>query len=122
MFIYQSFDHIQLAGPKDCEQEARSFYRGILGLVEIPKPEALRKNGGVWFQAGKIQVHIGIEEPFTPAKKAHPAIIVDDITAMKSHLGEHSVEYAVDTEIPWVDRIYISDPFGNRLEFLEHVK
>lgn len=121
MFTYQSVDHVQLACPKNGEEEARLFYQGILGLEEIPKPKALRKNGGVWFQAGSVQLHIGTEEPFTAAKKAHPGIAVDDLIAMKAYLDEQSIEYTVDKNIPEVHRIHVYDTFGNRLEFLEHV-
>ena len=85
-FQYESIDHVQIAAPVGCEEKAREFYQGILGFQEVQKPASLQKNGGVWFQAGNVQLHIGVEEPFTPAKKAHPAFRVKNLEEMKVYL------------------------------------
>lgn len=120
-FTINKIDHVQLAMPKGLEDEARKFYGEILGFGEVEKPETLRKRGGVWFSKGGVHLHLGVEEPFVPAKKAHPAFDVHQIEAFKSYLSSQAVEYTVDENLPGADRIYVSDPFGNRLEFLEWV-
>ncbi|PAV29736.1 glyoxalase [Virgibacillus profundi] len=118
-FHYELIDHVQLAAPKNGEDQARKFYDALLGFKEIEKPDSLRKNGGVWFQAGSVHIHIGIEDPFCPAKKAHPAIRVKNIEAMKKYLKEKNVDFSIDELLPCANRFYVSDPFGNRIEFLE---
>ncbi|MFC7687480.1 VOC family protein [Ureibacillus sp. GCM10028918] len=117
-FIFKAIDHIQLAAPKGSEEVARKFYKGILGFKEIEKPEELKKNGGVWFAFGNVNLHIGIEEPFTPAKKAHPAFEVENIEALKQHLTNNGIEIMKDDKLPGAKRFYVADPFGNRLEIL----
>lgn len=114
-------DHIQLAAPIGTEDEARSFYQGILSLEEVEKPEELKKNGGVWFSNGHVHIHVGVEEIFVPAKKAHPAFEVTDIDAFANLIREKGLTPLVDTKLPGAKRFYISDPFGNRLEFLEWI-
>lgn len=118
-FHYEKIDHVQLAAPNGGEERAREFFVDILGFDEIEKPELLRQNGGVWFVAGAIQLHIGVEEKFVPAKKAHPAFRVANIEALKEHLSEMKVSFKVDDRLPGANRFYLDDPFGNRLEFLE---
>lgn len=118
-FQYVAIDHVQLAAPIGCEEEARNFYGDLLGLQEVVKPEPLRRRGGAWFQSGSIHIHIGIEEPFTPAKKAHPAIRVHRIEALKDQLTKKGISIQVDDQLPGANRFYTTDPFGNRLEFLE---
>jgi len=118
-FAIRKIDHIQLAAPKGCEELARDFFSGILGLTEVEKPEELKKRGGVWFEFGTFQLHIGVEEPFTPAKKAHPAFIVENLGKLKTHLKEKNVDFMEDDLLPGANRIHLNDPFGNRLEFLE---
>ncbi|MCJ7841012.1 VOC family protein [Lederbergia sp. NSJ-179] len=118
-FSFKKIDHVQLAAPKNSENQARQFFSGILGFTELEKPEELRKRGGVWFSAGLNQLHIGIEESFSPAKKAHPAFEVVNLEALKQHLSNHGVEYIVDPHLPDANRIYTDDPFGNRIELLE---
>lgn len=118
-FVFKSIDHIQLAAPKDSEAIAKNFFNRILGLQEIEKPEALKKKGGVWFEFGNYQIHIGIEEPFAPAKKAHPAFEIENLEALKAHLTKSNVHFTADTDLPGANRIYIHDPFGNRIELLE---
>lgn len=118
-FTFKKIDHIQLAAPKGCEEEARRFFTGILGLPEIEKPPLLKQKGGVWFTLGSYQIHIGVEEKFSPTKKAHPAFEVENLEALKEHLSEQGVSFVVDAELPGANRIYIHDPFGNRIEILE---
>ncbi|SEN77185.1 Catechol 2,3-dioxygenase [Paenisporosarcina quisquiliarum] len=118
-FAFKSIDHVQLAAPKGSEIIAKHFFGEILGFHEVEKPEVLKKRGGVWFQFGNYQIHIGIEEPFAPAKKAHPAFQVENLEALKTHLMKHEVNFIVDTDLPGANRIYVNDPFGNRIEILE---
>jgi catechol 2,3-dioxygenase-like lactoylglutathione lyase family enzyme len=109
-------DHVQVAAPAGCEAAARAFYGGVLGMEELPKPEAIRGRGGCWFRAGAQELHIGVEEPFAPAGKAHPGLVVSDLDAIRTRLREAAVEYENDGKIAGVDRLFVSDPFGNRLE------
>lgn len=119
VFQFKAIDHVQLAVPKGSEETAKKFFKGILGFEEVEKPEELRKKGGVWFQAGGIQLHIGIEEPFSPAKKAHPAFEVANIEELKRHLTENGIDFIEDDKLPGATRFHLSDPFGNRIEILE---
>ncbi|RLQ91639.1 VOC family protein [Falsibacillus albus] len=116
---FMGIDHIQIAGPNGCEEEARKFYGELLGMIEIPKPENLRKRGGCWFQCGRQEIHIGVEENFTPAKKAHPGILIGNLSALRSHLEQNGVEIKKDAPIEGRIRFHIVDPFGNKVEFLE---
>ncbi|MFU0788739.1 glyoxalase [Cerasibacillus sp. JNUCC 74] len=118
-FHYEKIDHVQLAAPKNEEHTARDFYQRILKFQEIDKPITLKKNGGVWFQAGSVKLHIGVEAPFFPAKKAHPAILVNQLKQLREHLINQKVDVIDDDRLPGANRFYIHDPFGNRLEFLE---
>jgi catechol 2,3-dioxygenase-like lactoylglutathione lyase family enzyme len=111
-------DHIQLAAPPDCEAAARAFYGELLGLPEIPKPAPLAARGGVWFALGRQGLHIGVEEPFAPAQKAHPALLVQDVTALAARLAAAGVQVMWDQLLPGYQRFYAFDPWGNRLEFL----
>jgi catechol 2,3-dioxygenase-like lactoylglutathione lyase family enzyme len=113
-------DHLQLAAPPGCEQQARRFFGEVLGMRELSKPEALRDRGGVWFQCGSGQLHIGVEKDFAPSRKAHPAFAVEDLAALRQRLHAAGSETVEDSSLPWAGRFYVSDPFGNRLEFLEH--
>jgi catechol 2,3-dioxygenase-like lactoylglutathione lyase family enzyme len=110
-------DHVQVAAPTGCEAEARAFYGGLLGLEEIRKPEALAARGGCWFQAGTQELHVGIEEPFTPARKAHPSFVVSDLDGLASRLANEGIAVKYDDLIPATRRFETTDPFGNRLEF-----
>jgi catechol 2,3-dioxygenase-like lactoylglutathione lyase family enzyme len=112
-------DHVQLAMPAGAEAEARAFYAGLLHLREIPKPEQLAARGGCWFTAPGFQLHLGVEQPFSPARKAHPALLVSDLEALKEHLSQAGVEVTPDTTVPGVRRCYIADPFGNRIELIQ---
>lgn len=118
-YQYIGLDHVQLAAPRGCEERARQFFGTLLGWPELEKPEPLRQRGGLWFQCGAQQVHIGVEEPFSPARKAHPAIAILDAAALQRHLAEHGVAVREDKELPGVRRFFVDDPFGNRIEFIE---
>jgi catechol 2,3-dioxygenase-like lactoylglutathione lyase family enzyme len=109
-------DHVQVAAPPNCEHEARAFYGGLLGLAELEKPEPLRSRGGAWFQAGEQQLHVGVQEDFRPATKAHPAFRVDALDELAERLVTAGVPVHYDDAIP--GRFYTEDPWGNRLELL----
>jgi catechol 2,3-dioxygenase-like lactoylglutathione lyase family enzyme len=117
--LLTGIDHVQLAAPKGCEAEARRFFGGLLQLEEIEKPPALRVRGGCWFQVGSRQLHIGVEEHFQPALKAHPAFAVADIDALFAVLQNAGVNCTWDEALDGIRRFYSSDPWGNRLEFTE---
>jgi catechol 2,3-dioxygenase-like lactoylglutathione lyase family enzyme len=112
-------DHIQLAAPPGCEPEARNFFGRLLEMEEIAKPEALRARGGCWFKAGEKQLHIGIDNDFRPARKAHPAFSVENIQGLYEKLSNAGVRCTWDDAVDDVRRFYASDPWGNRLEFTE---
>ncbi len=119
--FFKRIDHVQLTAPTGSEYEAREFFVGILGMEEVEKPDALKPNGGVWFKFGEFELHIGIEEPFTPAKKAHPALEVEHIDEFIKLLEKNDVKYELDDLLPNAKRLYLSDPFGNRIEVLEWI-
>lgn len=119
-FTFQGIDHVQLAAPKGCEEKARYFYGSVLQLKEIPKPENLKRRGGCWFLCGNQEIHIGVEEDFKPAKKAHPGLIVKNLQNLKKVLIENGIEINVEPPIEGRNRLHVNDPFGNRLEFLEY--
>ena len=111
-------DHVQVAIPRGGEDRARTFYADLLGLNEIPKPAPLAGRGGLWLQCGQLQLHLGVEEPFSPARKAHPALRIhgyDDLLARLAAAGYPAVP---DTSLPEVERASVSDPFGNRVELI----
>lgn len=111
--------HLQLAMPRGAEDEARAFYGGVLGLSEIPKPPNLARRGGVWFELGALQLHLGVEEDFRPARKAHPALLVEDLAALVAECRRTGVPVAAGEPLPGFDRVYLADPFGNRIEILQ---
>ena len=117
----EAIDHVQIAAPPGCEAEARRFFGEVLGLVEVDKPEPLRARGGVWFQTGPQQLHVGVEENFGPAVKAHPAFGVgrgalDELAARLTAAGSAVVW---DDSLEGLRRFYTEDPWGNRIEVLE---
>ncbi|MGW6024433.1 VOC family protein [Streptomyces sp. NPDC055099] len=112
-------DHVQLAAPPGSEPELRAFYGDVLGMTEIPKPPALAARGGCWFLSGAVQLHLGIEADFRPARKAHPGLRVRDITAYAQRLASRGTPVTWDDALPGHRRFYADDPVGNRLEFLE---
>jgi catechol 2,3-dioxygenase-like lactoylglutathione lyase family enzyme len=109
-------DHVQVAAPAGCEGAARAFYGGLLGLTEIPKPEALAGRGGCWFRAGEQELHVGVEEPFAPARKAHPGLVANELAALAERLRDAGHEVSFDESISGAARFHVADPFGNRLE------
>ncbi len=111
--------HVQLAAPPGSEQALRHFYGTALNMTEVAKPPVLAARGGVWFRSGALELHLGIEDGFRPAHKAHPGIIVSDIDAVVRRLGEHGVAVQWDDNFPGYRRCYVADPHGNRLELLE---
>lgn len=118
-FTIQGIDHVQVAAPAGCEEEAREFYGNIIGLEELEKPEELKKRGGCWFRCGNQEIHIGVEQGFVPAKKAHPAFNVKHIESLQESLIQRGISVIEDKARPNVTRFYVFDPFGNRIEFIE---
>lgn len=114
----RAIHHVQLAMPAGEEDAARAFYAGLLGLGEVPKPPHLAARGGCWFAADGVEVHLGVEADFRPARKAHLAILVEGLAALVQVLAGAAVE-VVDEPLEGYDRVYVSDPFGNRLELME---
>lgn len=110
-------DHVQVAIPAGGEDAARGFYGVLLGMTEETKPPVLAARGGCWFTSGSAVLHLGVEEPFAPARKAHPAFLVDDLDAVEAALeaAGHACVRS-DGEIPGVERFHSFDPFGNRVE------
>ena len=117
--MIESLDHVQLTAPPGSEEALRAYYSGTLGMTEIPKPPVLAARGGCWFAAGTAVLHLGAEEDFRPAAKAHPGIRVRDIDAFAGRLAAAGAEVAWDGDLPGHRRFYSRDPAGNRLEFLE---
>jgi catechol 2,3-dioxygenase-like lactoylglutathione lyase family enzyme len=112
-------DHVLLAMPAGRENDARAFYQEILGIPEIVKPPQLTARGGCWFEAGELKIHLGVEKDFMPARKAHPAFIVDDLRGLISHLKQAGYRLAEDAALEGYDRIFVDDPFGNRIELMQ---
>jgi catechol 2,3-dioxygenase-like lactoylglutathione lyase family enzyme len=115
---FTAIDHVQLAMPAGGEDAARQFYRDLLGMAEISKPAELVKRGGCWFESGVVQVHLGVETDFRPAKKAHPALRCRDYAAFVLRLYQAGVKVNEVDDIPGVRRCHIHDPFGNRIELI----
>ena len=115
-----AIDHVQIAMPAGEEEKARAFYIGLFGFTELPKPPELAKRGGAWFQSGNVQLHLGVEADFRPARKAHPAFLVHDLDSLITNA--QNAGYETDTSQPPLDgykRAYVFDPFGNRIELME---
>ena len=112
-------DHIQLAMPPGREDEARAFYQGMLGIGEVTKPPHLAARGGCWFEQGELKVHLGVETEFVPARKAHPAFIVDDVRGLADALTRGGYRVVEDQPLEGYDRVYADDPFGNRIELMQ---
>jgi catechol 2,3-dioxygenase-like lactoylglutathione lyase family enzyme len=112
---FTAIDHVQLAMPEGREQEARAFFCGILGMTELPKPAELAKRGGCWFASGEVQVHVGVDADFRPARKAHPGLRCADLAALLQRLRENGIDFEED-RAAGSHRAFVHDPFGNRIE------
>lgn len=110
--------HVQLAMPPGEESRATDFYEGLLGIPRVTKPNQLEARGGCWFESSSVRVHLGVEEGFRPANKAHPALLVEDLDGLRQKLEAAGVPVVDDHPLPGFDRFYASDPFGNRIELL----
>ena len=115
---FLAIDHVQLAMPAGQEKKAGAFFVGILGMTEIPKPAELAKRGGCWFQSGAVQIHLGVETDFRPARKAHPALRCKHYDVLLASLAAARVSTEEANDIPGVRRCHIHDPFGNRIELV----
>lgn len=120
--IILKLDHVQLAMPAGEEPAARSFYDGLLGIPEVPKPSQLASRGGCWFENGSVKVHLGVEPGFQPARKAHPAFIVDDLDALTELLEANGFLTSEDQPLDGYARKYVNDPFGNRIELMQVIR
>jgi len=118
-FDFRRLHHVQLAIPPGSEDTCRQFWAELLGLAEVQKPPVLAGRGGCWFRAGGLEVHLGVEEEFAPARKAHPGIMVNGLSELADRLTRAGVEVRWDNGFPGFDRFYADDPFGNRLEFMQ---
>lgn len=114
-------DHVQLAMPAGREAEAVAFYEGVLGITHVPKPDHLAVRGGCWFERGDLKVHLGVDVDFRPAAKAHPAFIVDDVRTIATAIVAAGFAVKDDEPLDGFDRVYVSDPFGNRIELMQPV-
>ena len=116
-----AIDHIQLAMPRGRESDARAFYEGVLGIPEAQKPPNLAVRGGCWFARGSLKVHLGVEADFHPARKAHPAFLVEDLPSLVAKIAAAGFHVTTDEPLDGYNRVYVDDPFGNRLELMEPV-
>lgn len=112
-------DHIQLAIPAGGVDRASAFYAGVLGLTEVAKPQSLAGRGGAWFESAGLRVHLGVETPFAPARKAHPAFAVADLAAAAARLTAAGAPVQPNDDLPGIHRFHTADPFGNRIEILQ---
>jgi catechol 2,3-dioxygenase-like lactoylglutathione lyase family enzyme len=115
----RAIDHVQLAMPAGEEARARAFYEGVLGLSEQPKPPHLASRGGAWFERGSLRIHLGVDKDFRPATKAHVGFEVDDLPALVERCRAAGHRVVDDEPLDGYERVYVEDPFGNRLEFME---
>ena len=113
-----AIEHVQLAMPAGREAEAREFYCGLLGIPEVAKPPELAKRGGAWFETGTVKIHLGVDVDFRPARKAHPALLVRELRTLVQRLREAGVD-VVEEPLEGYFRVYVTDPFGNRIELME---
>ncbi|MGH7015515.1 MAG: VOC family protein [Caulobacteraceae bacterium] len=114
-----SIDHVQLAMPAGGEEKARAFYGALLGLPEKAKPQALEARGGCWFERGDLKIHLGVETPFRAARKAHVALLCENIDGLAGRARAEGLEVVEDGHLTEVKRIFVFDPFGNRLELID---
>ena len=111
--------HVQLSAPAGSERAARAFWGDSLGFEEVAKPPALAARGGCWFRGNGIEIHVGIEHDFAPARRAHPGFIVDGLDGWAARLQDGGHDVTWDDDFPGMRRFYATDPCGKRLEFLE---
>jgi catechol 2,3-dioxygenase-like lactoylglutathione lyase family enzyme len=116
--VLVGIDHVQLACPPGGESAGVLFYAGVLGLTHVPKPEPLASRGGCWFRGAGFELHLGVEDDFRPARKAHPALLAADLDGMATVLESAGHPVTWSDELPGVRRFYVDDPFGNRLEVI----
>ncbi|MGN6497412.1 MAG: VOC family protein [Tsuneonella sp.] len=112
-------DHVQLAMPRGGEERARAFYAGVLEMTETAKPAHLAANGGCWFESGDAHLHLGVEDDFRAAKKAHAALLVSDLSALRERLSQAGIAFQQGKPLAGYVRGDISDPFGNRIELMQ---
>lgn len=112
-------DHVQLAMPAGREADAEAFYSGLLGIPRVPKPPVLEARGGCWFEAPPLRVHLGVEQEFRPARKAHPALAVVGLADLADRLRAAGVDVRVGEGVDGAEQLYVDDPFGNRIELIE---
>ncbi|MGC1695192.1 MAG: VOC family protein, partial [Pseudolabrys sp.] len=117
----RSIDHVLLAMPAGKEDEARAFYEGVLGIPELTKPANIAVRGGCWFGHDTLKVHLGVEKDFKPARKAHPAFIVSDVRVVARKVAAAGYRVTEDEPLVGYDRIFVDDPFGNRIELMQPV-
>jgi catechol 2,3-dioxygenase-like lactoylglutathione lyase family enzyme len=110
--------HVQLAVPPGSEEQCRAFWGDLLGMTELAKPAVLAARGGCWFTGGGLEIHLGVEADFSPARKAHPGILIADLPALAARLEAAGADVSWDDALSGYDRFHSHDPFGNRLEFL----
>jgi len=120
--MLRAIDHVQIAIPVGGEAQARPFYGALLGLTEVPKPAELAGRGGAWFENDAVKVHLGVEEDFRPNVKAHVAFQVDDVAALARQASAAGFKTQPDDNLDGFERVFIFDPFGNRLEFLKPLR
>ena len=114
-------DHVQLAMPAGGEDDGPAFYEGVLGIMRVPKPPHLAVRGGCWFESGDLKVHLGVDADFRSATKAHPAFIVDDVQVLAREIAAAGYEVVDDGPLDGYDRVYVNDPFGNRIELMQPI-
>jgi catechol 2,3-dioxygenase-like lactoylglutathione lyase family enzyme len=115
----EAIHHVQLAMPAGREADAVAFYGGLLGIPQVPKPAHLAARGGCWFERGELRVHLGVEDEFRPARKAHAGLLVDDLASLAAALRAAGAVLVDDEPLEGYERVYVDDPFGNRLELLQ---
>jgi catechol 2,3-dioxygenase-like lactoylglutathione lyase family enzyme len=117
--LVKRLEHVQLAMPAGGEGLARGFYERTLGIPEVPKPSHLAARGGCWFERGELKIHLGVEAQFRPARKAHPALLVEDLPLLIETLRRKGYVVRDDEPLEGYNRVYVDDPFGNRIELME---
>src|SRR5262249_50602321 len=114
-----AIDHVQLAMPAGGEARAREFYVEILGLAEVPKPPQLALRGGAWFELDSVKLHLGIDSEFKAARKAHPGLLIQGLNDLIAKLEQAGYSITPDDSLEGYNRVYVDDPFGNRIELME---